>query len=102
NPIPTLTKLRHMLTQDGYLILTTPDAVEWGRVTKYYPSLDEIPPYAGQEVEWIDGHVWQYTREEVESIMAEVGFDVITFAYARGVNGRHLCFLLRPSSTLEK
>ncbi len=98
NPIPTLTKLRRMLSQDGHLILTTPDAVEWGRVTKYYPSLDAIPPYTGQNAEWIDGHVWQYTREEVESLMPGAGLEVVKFAYARGVNGRHLCFLLRRSN----
>jgi len=97
NAAPTLNKLRRMLTQDGYLILTTPDALEWGRVTKYYPSIDAIPEYTGQDVEWIDGHVWQYTREEVEALVENAGFTVVKFAYARGMNGRHLCFLLRPS-----
>lgn len=97
NPVQTLKKLRQMLSPDGHLIITTPDAVEWGRVTTYYQSLDAIPWYTGQDVEWIDGHVWQYTREEVESIIAEAGMDVVKFAYAPGVNGRHLCFLLRPS-----
>jgi len=65
---------------------------------KYYPSLDAIPPYTGQSAEWIDGHVWQYTREEVESLMPGAGLEVVKFAYARGVNGRHLCFLLRRSN----
>jgi hypothetical protein len=66
-------------------------------VTKYYPSIDAIPEYTGQDVEWIDGHVWQYTREEVEALVENAGFTVVKFAYARGMNGRHLCFLLRPS-----
>ena len=97
HPVQTLCKLRKMLSANGHIILTTPDAVEWGRVTQYYESLDAIPPFSGQRVEWIDGHVWQYTRKEVETVVQAAGLEVAKFAYARGVNGRHLCFLLRPS-----
>ena len=102
HPVQTLSKLRKMLSSNGQIILTTPDAVEWGRVTTYYPSLDAIPRYTGQVVEWIDGHVWQYTREEAESVIRAAGLEVVKFAYARGVGGRHLCFLLRPSSSWDK
>lgn len=101
HPVQTLSKLRQMLSPNGKIILTTPDAVEWGRVTTYYPSLDAIPRYTGQMVEWIDGHVWQYTREEVEMVIRAAGLEVARFAYARGVSGRHLCFLLRHSPSLN-
>jgi SAM-dependent methyltransferase len=102
HPVPTLCKLRQMLSGNGQIILTTPDALEWGQITTYYPSLDAIPRYTGQVVEWIDGHIWQYTREEVEMVVRAAGLEVAKFAYARGVSGGHLCFLLRVSSSSEK
>jgi 2-polyprenyl-3-methyl-5-hydroxy-6-metoxy-1,4-benzoquinol methylase len=101
HPVQTLSKLRQMLSLNGQIILTTPDAVEWGRVTTYYPSLDAIPHYTGQVVEWIDGHIWQYTREEVEMVIRAAGLEVVKFAYARGGSGRHLCFLLRNSPSSQ-
>jgi teichuronic acid biosynthesis glycosyltransferase TuaH len=102
DPVQTLSKLREMLSPNGHIILTTPDAVEWGRVTTYYPRLDAIPQYTGQASEWIDGHVWQYTRKEVEIVIRAAGLEVENFAYAPGVTARHLCFLLRPRSSFEK
>lgn len=68
--------------------LSTPDASQWGRVTKYYRSLDEIP-YPKEEVPIIDDHVWQYSRDELLSILDEAGFRVERFEYAPGVVGRH-------------
>lgn len=97
HPMLILKRLRRMLSRDGVMILTTPDAAQWGRVTKYYPSLSAIPLYSGQAAEWIDDHIWQYTREEVEKIILDAGFNIVKFAYAPGVKGRHLCFLLSSS-----
>ena len=96
HPLPTLLRLKRLLNPGGKLLLTTPDAEEWGRVTDYYSSLDDIPEYdaQAQKVEWIDGHIWQYTKEELDSLFSESGFEVLKFDYSPGVSARHLCYLL--------
>jgi teichuronic acid biosynthesis glycosyltransferase TuaH len=97
HPLSTLLKLRACVAPGGHVIVTTPDAEEWGRVTSYYPALDAIPPYTGQDALWVDGHVWQYTKAELDALLDDAGFEMIAFAFARGVMGRHLCYLLRAS-----
>lgn len=94
-PDSTLKKLYALLSDDGYLIITTPDAVEWGRVTDHYPSLQAIPAYTGQTTTWFDGHIWQYTHSEAVSVMETAGLQIVDWAYSKGVAARHLCYLLR-------
>jgi hypothetical protein len=77
------------------LIITTPDADEWGRVTEFYTSLNEIPSYCGQETPWIDGHIWQYTKMEIETVFSQAGLEIEKFEYSPGVAARHLCYLLK-------
>lgn len=96
DPVPTLRKLRDLLADDGRLFLSTPDAEEWGRVTKFYRSMTEMPsPEEGRRLvergEWayIDDHVWQYSRDELEDVIARAGFEVVRFGYAPGVAYRH-------------
>ncbi|HVF65745.1 MAG TPA: polysaccharide pyruvyl transferase family protein [Casimicrobiaceae bacterium] len=96
HPLSTLRRLREHVAEKGHLILTTPDAEEWGRVTNFYPALDAIPPFTGQDAAWFDGHVWQYTKEEVDAVLTDAGFSTLAFAFAPGVAGRHLCYLLKP------
>ena len=97
HPRATLQKLRQLVSSKGRVVLTTPDAAEWGRVTTYYSSLDAMPSFTGQPSSYIDDHVWQYTRPEVEKLVAEAGFEVEDMAYAAGTQWRHQCFLLRPA-----
>ena len=97
HPLSTLLKLRACVAPGGHVIVTTPDAEEWGPVTSYYPSLEAIPSYAGQTTPWVDGHVWRYTKTELELLLDHAGFEVIEFAFARGVVARHLCYLMRPA-----
>ena len=97
HPVPTLRKLRSLLAEDGRLFLSTPDSAEWGRVTKHYGSLAEIPPpQPGRPL--VDDHVWQYSRSELLSVVREAGLDVVRFAYAPGVVSRHLCVCLKRSA----
>lgn len=98
HPMPTLLKLKSLLNPGGRLLLTTPDAEEWGRVTDFYPSLDAIPKYDGRECEWIDGHIWQYTKDELEGLVIKAGFNIEKFDYSPGVAARHLCYLLSVKS----
>ncbi len=94
-PVSTLKKLRAMMSDDGFLILTTPDAEEWGRVLDFYPSLQSIPVFNGQNSAWFDGHIWQYTHEEAVSVMEAAGLRIVDWAYSKGVAARHLCYLLK-------
>jgi SAM-dependent methyltransferase len=94
-PASTLEKLHALLNDDGHLILTTPDAQEWGRVLDHYPALEKIPPFSGQSSTWFDGHVWQYTHEEAVHVIEAAGFKIVDWAYSKGVAARHLCYLLK-------
>jgi 2-polyprenyl-3-methyl-5-hydroxy-6-metoxy-1,4-benzoquinol methylase len=96
-PDSTLKKLHALLSDEGHLILTTPDAQEWGRVLDHYSSLEQIPPFNGQKTTWFDGHVWQYTHAEAVSVIEAAGFKIVDWAYSKGVAARHLCYLLKRS-----
>jgi SAM-dependent methyltransferase len=88
HPAPTLRTLGGLLSPDGRLLLSTPDASEWGRRTKYYPSLDAIPtPVVGTQV--VDDHVWHYSWDELEDVLRTAGLRVRRRAFAPGVVGRH-------------
>lgn len=96
HPAKTLLKLKSLLNKNGIFIITTPDAASWGRVTRYYSRLEKIPEYSGQKDPWIDAHVWQYSKEELESLFRDCGFRIVKFAYSIGVqNKQHLCFMLQ-------
>jgi len=72
NPIPTLRKLRDGLKPGGKLFLSTPDAKAWGRITKFYNSVDEMPNPQITKPD-VDEHVYQYSREELIDILLEAG-----------------------------
>jgi len=103
-PVPTLVKLRKALAPDGRLFLSTPDAGEWGRVTTYYKSLDDMPapdvalPFL-KSGEWgyVDAHVWQYTKDELDRVIGEAGFRVVKEGFAPGVVHRHFNLELAPA-----
>jgi teichuronic acid biosynthesis glycosyltransferase TuaH len=94
HPVPTLIKLKQLIAEGGHLIVSTPDSDEWGQVTQYYQNLQDIPEFSGQTDEWIDGHVWQYSRSEAETVFELAGLKVVDWQYSKGVNARHLCYLL--------
>jgi SAM-dependent methyltransferase len=99
HPLPTLLKIRDLLTDDGRLYLSTPDAAEWGRVTKYYARLEDIPfPLAGAPL--VDDHVYQYNKEELLGLIHQAGFRVVRQAFAPGTCGRHFNLTLAKSGRL--
>lgn len=95
HPLPALEKIKKLMHPQSVLLLTTPDASEWGRVTDYYSSLSSIPNYDGQQSSWIDGHIWQYEKNELDSLLLGAGFCIDRFDYSPGVSARHLCYQLR-------
>ena len=73
-PDYALRKLHAALRRPGTLLLSTPDAdSNWGRTTKYYGSLTDLPVPTSTST-WIDDHVWQFTRDEAESVLTSAGF----------------------------
>ena len=94
NPVPTLKKIRNLLSENGRLYLSTPDAAQWGRVTKYYGSLGEMPcPQKGLQP--IDDHVYQYTKKELLTVLEEADLKVERFGYSPGVASRHFNLTLK-------
>jgi len=88
NPRASLLKLRNALRDEGKLFLSTPDAAEWGKTTRYYEKLAEMPdPKPGQPV--IDDHVWQYGKKELVTLLEECGFHIDELAYSPGTPNRH-------------
>lgn len=95
-PLPTLRKIHDALAPNGVFFLTTPDAEEWGRQTKYYAKLADLPP-ADPSKKFIDDHVWIYNRQELVNLVTEAGFRIDRFAYSPGVGHRHFNLELRQA-----
>ena len=100
NAEKTMRKIRELLSEDGVLFLTTPDASEWGKTTKYYKNLDSIPE-PQQDASLIDDHVWQYDKIELFSLIKESGFIIEKLDYAPGLPNRHFNLQLCGSTSLK-
>lgn len=87
--VPTLRKIGGRLTPDGRMYLTTPDSAEWGRVTKYYASYEELPQPTDDGRQPIDDHVWQFDVGELLDVVYAANLQVVRFAYSPGTAGRH-------------
>ncbi len=94
DPLPTLKKIHDSLTPDGVFFLTTPDASAWGKQTKYYSRLKDLPPVDASKP-FIDDHIWVYDRKELLDLVARAGFRVVNLDYAPGVGHRHFNLELR-------
>jgi SAM-dependent methyltransferase len=88
NALPTLIKIKDLLDKNGRIYLSTPDAAEWGRVTKYYDSYEKMP-YPQKNMPIVDDHVYQFSKEELLTLIDDAGLKVERFEYAPGVVHRH-------------
>jgi SAM-dependent methyltransferase len=94
--LPTLKKLRELLAPGGRLYLSTPDALEWGKQTKYYSRYSRLPkPNPRYPV--IDDHVWQFSEDELKRLFAASGFEIARFDYSAGCGRRHFNVALQAS-----
>ncbi len=100
HPVPTLTRLANLLRPGGSIILTTPDASEWGRVTTFYRRISDMPPPARRD-NYFDGHVWQYWVHELLMVVDRAGLVPVAFEYSPGVAARHFNLLLRRRADVE-
>ena len=94
-PVPTLRKIRSLLSENGRLFLSTPDSASWGITTKYYSSLAEIPISKTEGQKLVDDHVWHYSRDELLYVLEESGFSIEKIEHSPGVAGKHFNLCLR-------
>lgn len=77
SPVDTLKKLRNMLKDGGYLVLSTPNR----KTTNYYTDWRLFPSAKDNAVDVLRitncGHVYEYSPSELEEIFAESGYDVV-------------------------
>jgi 2-polyprenyl-3-methyl-5-hydroxy-6-metoxy-1,4-benzoquinol methylase len=99
NPAPTLYNLMTMLKENGLLFLSTPDAVEWGRLTTIYKHIGEMPRIGKVEkpdFNTIDYHIYQYGEGELLRIFDESGLEVEKFDFSKpGHRARHFNYQLK-------
>ncbi len=96
HPVPTLRKIGEALGEEGRIFLTTPDAATWGRVTQYYASLDDVPwPPKRHPDQWVDAHIWQYTRAELMNVIEAAGLAVVREAMSSNDSATHFNLELR-------
>lgn len=99
HPVPTLRKLARLLSDEGRIYISTPDAASsWGRVTAHYNDYRDMPPPERTGKAVIDGHIYQYSQAEVFDILTEAGLSVERWDYAPGyltMNNSHLNFACR-------
>lgn len=100
HPVPTLKKLYNLLSSDGTLYLSTPDASQWGRVTKYYSDYEDIP-LPQKDLKIVDDHVYQYNKKELIEIINKAGFKIKRFRYSPGLLNRHFNISLIKSETIH-
>ncbi|HST50359.1 MAG TPA: class I SAM-dependent methyltransferase [Pyrinomonadaceae bacterium] len=94
----TLRKLSRLLAPGGRVYLSTPDAAEWGRTTKYYRSYAELPePREELRAKIVDDHVWQFDERELVTVLTNAGFEIVRSAYSKGNPQRHFNMTLRAS-----
>jgi cyclopropane fatty-acyl-phospholipid synthase-like methyltransferase len=87
-PIPTLQRIRRLLSENGVLYLATTEAETCGRTTKYYSSLAALPPVPVEREYKHDAHIWQFDKIELLAVLENSGFRVTRFEFAPGVGGR--------------
>jgi len=105
NPIPTLRKLGDMLTNNGYLLLTTPTPK--CDVLYNYDSYKELPDFAQKKdygkfihlgsQKWMEdsfSHCYIYSLEELEELFNTCGLEIVKYAVSSSL--RHN-FLLKRS-----
>jgi SAM-dependent methyltransferase len=94
--VPTLEKLGSLLSTDGKLYLSTPDAAQWGKTRKYYPSYKVMPmPSAELRTQVVDDHVWQFSQDELFEVIDAAGLEILRFDIAIGNPNQHFNLTLQ-------
>lgn len=89
HPVPTMRKVAQALTPGGRLFMSTPDAASWGKLTDPYSDYRDMP-YPDPALPTVDRHVYQFTEDEIVSVLNESGFEIERLTRAPGRWGLHL------------
>jgi 2-polyprenyl-3-methyl-5-hydroxy-6-metoxy-1,4-benzoquinol methylase len=83
NCIKTLTKIKNLLTDDGVIFFSTPNASTWGKLNQYN-SWKDIP----EIVDILeDKHIYQYFESELFEIFKMVGLKIDKSKLSKSING---------------
>lgn len=98
-PIEVMHKINKLLTDDGFLILTTPD---WGHV-HIYNHWEDMPENKEIDDERYEqllkcGHTYQYSKKELENIFMLTGFEVVKYKLSDSNNHN---YMLKKSNTIH-
>lgn len=98
HPTPTLEKIRAALAPGGLFFLSTPDARSWGRTTKYFKRLEDIPPPPSRPAKVIDDHIWVYGRSDLLRVARTAGLKVERLEISNPKSASHFNLLLRDAT----
>ncbi|MEN6348697.1 MAG: methyltransferase domain-containing protein [Syntrophomonas sp.] len=83
--IPTLSKIKDLLDDNGVIMFSTPAQEFWGK-TLTYGSWKDMPNI-DQDIEIKDEHMYQYNLKELLEIFKIVGLKIDKFLLADGFKG---------------
>jgi SAM-dependent methyltransferase len=86
NVVPTLQKIKNLLSENGKIFFSTPDAKFWGRC-KLYNSWKDMPDIT-QKIEIRDQHIYVFNESELLEIFKIVGLKIDKIMWADGFNGQ--------------
>jgi len=91
HPLLTMLKIDESLRAYGTLYLSTPDQLSWGKLTKHYQRLIDIPVYHNRkkDEEWKDEHIWHYSWPEISQLLSACNLRVTDMTYSVSPGGRH-------------
>ncbi len=96
HPVPTLRRIRSLLSEQGRLYLSTPDVSRWGRHGPY-PTY-RIMPAADRARPIVDEHIYVYDWSELQEIFAEAGLVALAMEFSPGTDyRRHFNVVLGPA-----
>jgi 2-polyprenyl-3-methyl-5-hydroxy-6-metoxy-1,4-benzoquinol methylase len=85
NILPTLLKIKSLLSKNGKIFLSTPDAFFWGKCNEYKNWQDM--PDISKIIEIKDQHIYQFGETELLEIFKTVGLKFDKIMWADGFNG---------------
>ncbi len=95
-PVPTMYKIMKGLKPGGVILLSTPDQATWGKITTYAKELCKLPEYEpSSQPDWIDAHIWQYSKEDLEWLFRVCGLEPIEWGMSKSAGGTHHNVVLR-------
>jgi 2-polyprenyl-3-methyl-5-hydroxy-6-metoxy-1,4-benzoquinol methylase len=85
NPLPTLQKVRNVLSDTGRFYLSVPNAdSHWGKISAYFKSMDDMP--MPKKELFIDGtHHYHYKEDELTSLLERAGFKILRKSCSYGI-----------------